>query len=155
MINYIPTLTACVPRQQSLRSISPIMTAIIELPNTALLMDGIDELNIREHRLALPVSSDGKLIVPAGCVLVEIKVTGICGSDVGPSGLILGDESQITIVNRSIYGNTVALSAPWPQNHTPWVTNALGRLSKRERMFLSGTLMTESQLSLGHLVSRE
>ncbi|KAL4861580.1 hypothetical protein BDV12DRAFT_203873 [Aspergillus spectabilis] len=58
------------------------MHSLIELPNKAVLMDGIDQLDVRDHPLSLPSAQDGSPLAPAGNVLVRVKVTGICGSDI-------------------------------------------------------------------------
>jgi threonine dehydrogenase-like Zn-dependent dehydrogenase len=65
------------------------MSSTIEIPNKAVLMDGLDQLAVREYKLSLPTASDGSPIVPAGDVLVRVKVTGICGSDVRYSNLVV------------------------------------------------------------------
>ncbi|PGH08301.1 chlorophyll synthesis pathway protein BchC [Polytolypa hystricis UAMH7299] len=58
------------------------MPSNISLPNQALLMDGVDKLDIRAYPLTLPTTADGNAAVPTGCVLVRVKATGICGSDI-------------------------------------------------------------------------
>jgi threonine dehydrogenase-like Zn-dependent dehydrogenase len=57
------------------------MPSTIALPNRAVLMDGIDQLDIRSYPLSLPADSDGTPIVPTKHALVRVRVTGICGSD--------------------------------------------------------------------------
>lgn len=54
----------------------------ISIPNQALCVSGLDKLDIRPWPLELQASND-KPIVPEGNVLIKIRATGICGSDVG------------------------------------------------------------------------
>jgi threonine dehydrogenase-like Zn-dependent dehydrogenase len=53
----------------------------VSIPNQALCVSGLDKLDIRPWPLELP-ASQGKYIVPEGNVLIKIRATGICGSDV-------------------------------------------------------------------------
>jgi threonine dehydrogenase-like Zn-dependent dehydrogenase len=57
-------------------------TETITLQNEALTCFGLDKIEIRKNPLSLPKSAEGKPVVPEGTVLVNVRATGICGSDV-------------------------------------------------------------------------
>lgn len=61
---------------------SIVQEETVSLPNRALVLDGLDNLAVKPWPLVLPVSRNGKPIVPAFNVLVKVRASGICGSDV-------------------------------------------------------------------------
>lgn len=56
-------------------------TETIELPNSALVVSGINDLAVKPYPLVLSAIGD-QPIIPDGHVLLKVKATGICGSDV-------------------------------------------------------------------------
>ncbi|KIX03569.1 chlorophyll synthesis pathway protein BchC [Rhinocladiella mackenziei CBS 650.93] len=56
-------------------------TETISIPNRALVLAGLDNLDVKPWPLILP-ASDGKPVVPAHNVLVRVRASGICGSDI-------------------------------------------------------------------------
>lgn len=57
-------------------------TETIILPNETLTCFGLDKIEIRSKPVELKKGNDGKPVPPAECVLVRVRATGICGSDV-------------------------------------------------------------------------
>jgi threonine dehydrogenase-like Zn-dependent dehydrogenase len=57
------------------------MSETITVQNEALVVVGIDNIEIRKWKLELP-AKQGRLIVPERHALIRIRATGICGSDV-------------------------------------------------------------------------
>lgn len=57
------------------------MSKTTSLSNKALVISGIDKIDYRPWPLELEVVDD-KPLVPEGQVLVRVKASGICGSDV-------------------------------------------------------------------------
>lgn len=51
------------------------------MPNRALVISDINKIGVQEWPFELEVV-DGIPVIPEGKVLVRVKVTGICGSDV-------------------------------------------------------------------------
>ncbi len=62
-----------------------IKTETISLPNQALTWMELDKIEILSKPLILQGDGEGTPAPPTGCVLVRIKATGICGSDVSSS----------------------------------------------------------------------
>jgi hypothetical protein len=58
-------------------------TETIILPNETLTCFGLDKIEIRSKPVELKRGEDGRPVPPAECVLVRVRATGICGSDVG------------------------------------------------------------------------
>lgn len=83
------------------------MPDMINLPNEAVLMDDIGKLDLRAYPLVLPSSSEKKPIIPTGCTLVRIKVTGICGSDVGT--IICFDKAICSLPQNVVGGQVCGL----------------------------------------------
>jgi threonine dehydrogenase-like Zn-dependent dehydrogenase len=57
-------------------------TEAISVPNQALTFVELGKIEIRSNPLKLPKDETGQPLPPDGCVLVRVRVTGICGSDV-------------------------------------------------------------------------
>lgn len=57
-------------------------TETIVLPNETLTCFGLDKIEIRSKPVELKKGDDGSPVPPAECVLVRVRATGICGSDV-------------------------------------------------------------------------
>jgi threonine dehydrogenase-like Zn-dependent dehydrogenase len=57
-------------------------TETIFLPNETLTCFGLDKIEIRSKPVELKKGDDGRPVPLAECVLVRVRATGICGSDV-------------------------------------------------------------------------
>lgn len=65
-----------------IHTMSQTQTQALTIPNQALTCFGLDKIEIRSKSLLLTRNSTGKPIIPSSCVLVRIRATGICGSDI-------------------------------------------------------------------------
>jgi threonine dehydrogenase-like Zn-dependent dehydrogenase len=65
-----------------------------QLENSALIITADHDLSIKSWPLTLPAKK-GQVVIPSGNVLMKIKATGICGSDVShPSILTMGSYQE-------------------------------------------------------------
>jgi D-xylulose reductase len=58
------------------------MAETITLENKALVCYGEDKIEVRSIPLTFPKGPDGNPVIPANNVLVKVRATGICGSDI-------------------------------------------------------------------------